>query len=151
HPAPTNPGGLIESIRARTPARLLVGRAGPAYRTTTQLELRRDHAAAVDAVRAELEAARDFGPDFVARWRLSGVQTSATHKAACLLRPDRGRPLSDAARPQVQQECPASADLQVVIGDGLSCAAVVAQVPGLLPLLEEGARARGWRFGRPFV
>src|SRR5262249_58907580 len=40
---------------------------------------------------------------------------------------------------------------QVVVGDGLSCAAVAAQVPALLPLLEEGARARGWRFGRPFV
>src|SRR6185369_2497028 len=32
----------------------------------------------------------------------------------------------------------------------LSAAAVVAQVPGLLPLLEEQAVRRGWRFGRPF-
>ena len=42
-------------------------------------------------------------------------------------------------------------DLQVVIGDGLSAAAVRAQVPRLLPFLEEESRARGWSFGRPFV
>jgi ethanolamine ammonia-lyase small subunit len=150
-PTPAGPRDLIQSIRARTPARLLVGRAGPAYRTATQLELRRDHAAAVDAVRAELEATRDFGADFVERWRLFEVQTCACDKAEYLLRPDLGRRLSDGARAQVQRECPAAADLQVVIGDGLSCAAVVAQVPGLLPLLHEGAQARGWRFGRPFV
>src|SRR5262249_42095547 len=43
------------------------------------------------------------------------------------------------------------ADLQVVIGDGLSAAAVIAQVPMLVPLIEAGAPQRGWSFGRPFV
>jgi ethanolamine ammonia-lyase small subunit len=38
----------------------------------------------------------------------------------------------------------------VVVGDGLSAAAVAAQVPGLLPLLEQEAVRRGWSFGRPF-
>ena len=42
-------------IRARTPARLLVGRAGASYRTGTQLDLREAHAAARDAVRTERE------------------------------------------------------------------------------------------------
>ena len=37
---------LIRAVRQRTPARILIGRAGPAYRTHTQLALRRDHAAA---------------------------------------------------------------------------------------------------------
>lgn len=45
----------------------------------------------------------------------------------------------------------ASADLQIVIGDGLSVSAVAAQVPPLLPLLDAGARQRGWQFGNPFV
>jgi ethanolamine ammonia-lyase small subunit len=40
--------------------------------------------------------------------------------------------------------------VQVAIGDGLSAAAVTAQVPGLLPLLDEDGRRRGWSFGRPF-
>ena len=43
--APADFSELMQAIRARTPARILVGRAGPAYRTATQLELRQDHAA----------------------------------------------------------------------------------------------------------
>jgi ethanolamine ammonia-lyase small subunit len=78
---------LVAALRARTPARLLVGRAGPCYRTVTQLELRQDHAAAVDAVHAELE----LGPDVVDRWGLFVVQTRATNKAEHLMRPDLGR------------------------------------------------------------
>ncbi len=55
----------LDALRARTPARLVVGRAGPAYRTSTQLELREDHAVAVDAVRAELDLECDLGREFV--------------------------------------------------------------------------------------
>jgi ethanolamine ammonia-lyase small subunit len=141
----------LRLVRERTPARILVGRAGPAYRTGTQLALRQDHAAALDAVHAEVSAERDFGREFVERWRLFEVTTRAAAKPEYLLRPDLGRRLSEAARTDVARECPRGADLQVVIGDGLSAAAVVRQVPLLLPLLEEGARRRGWTFGRPFV
>jgi ethanolamine ammonia-lyase small subunit len=142
---------LIRAVRARTPARLLVGRAGPAYRTATQLELRQDHAAALDAVHAELDLSRDFGTDFVKDRGLFEVSTCAGGKAEYLLRPDLGRRLSEAARVEVARRCPAGVDLQVAIGDGLSAAAVVAQVPALLPLLEHGTRERGWSFGQPFV
>jgi ethanolamine ammonia-lyase small subunit len=150
-PPPADLPSLLQAIRARTPARLLVGRAGPAYRTATQLELRQDHAAALDAVHAELDLDRDFGPEFVARWQLFEVATQAGSKAEYLLRPDLGRRLSDAARADAVRHCPAGADLQVVVGDGLSAAAVRAQVPALLPLLEQEARRHGWQFGRPFV
>ena len=34
---------------------------------------------------------------------------------------------------------------------GLSATAVKAQVPALLPLLQESAQARGWTWGEPFV
>lgn len=144
---PILPPDRFQAVRARTPARILVGRAGPAYRTATQLQLRQDHAAAVDAVHAEL----DLPAEFVERWRLFEVRTRAEHKAMYLLRPDLGRKLSDTGRSAVRQLGTPGADLQVVIGDGLSTAAVVRQVPPLLPLLEEGARQRGWSFGRPFV
>src|SRR5437588_6000533 len=88
------PTELVKAIRARTPARVLVGRAGPAYRTATQLELRQDHAAAVDAVHAELELERDFGRTFCDRWRLFAVQSRAESKSQYLLRPDLGRRLA---------------------------------------------------------
>lgn len=142
---------LLQAIRARTPARILVGRAGPAYRTATQLELRQDHAAALDAVHAELDLERDFGRPLVERWRLFTVQTRAGNKSEYLMRPDLGRRLDDGAHQKVTAECSKGVDLQVVIGDGLSAAAVIAQVPPLLPLLEQEAKDRSWSFGKPFV
>jgi len=148
---PPDGNSLITAIRARTPARILVGRAGPAYRTATQLELRQDHAAALDAVHAELDLERDFGREFIERWKLFAVSTRARDKSEFLMRPDLGRGLNDAARAEVIRSCPAGSDLQIVIGDGLSAAAVAKQVPPLLPLLEKGASDRGWTFGRPFV
>ena len=75
----------------------------------------------------------------------------ARDKSEYLMRPDLGRQLDDAARDAVVRQCPAGADLQVLIGDGLSAAAVLAQAPRLLPLLAEGAARRGWSFGRPFL
>jgi ethanolamine ammonia-lyase small subunit len=148
---PTDLPELIRAIRARTPARVLVGRAGPAYRTATQLELRQDHAAAVDAVHAELDVDRDFDRVFVQQWRLFQVQTCAASKTEYLLRPNLGRQFSDGTRTEILRHGVAGLDMQVAIGDGLSAAAVTAQVPRLLLLLENEARARGWSFGRPFI
>lgn len=149
-PAQSVASDLLASVRARTPARLLAGRAGVAYRTPTLLGLRRDHAAARDAVWAELDMDRDLG-DVVHRFGLFLVQTRAHDKNDYLLRPDRGRRLSDEAADTIRSRCPAGIDLQVVIGDGLSATAVAAQVPPLLPALSDGATRRGWSLGRPFV
>src|SRR5262249_18250577 len=150
-PRPDDLPTLVRAIRARTPARILVGRAGPAYCTATQLELRQDHAAAVDAVHAELELERDFSRDFVARWQLIETPTRARDKTEYLMRPDLGRSFSPAPRPTLSDQYVKGCDLQIAIGDGLSAAAVIRQVPPLLPLLAEGARQRGWSFGGPFV
>jgi ethanolamine ammonia-lyase small subunit len=141
----------LASVRARTSARILVGRAGPSYLTSTQLQLRQDQAAALDAVHAELNLAHDFGVDLVARYELIEARTRAISKTEFLMRPDLGRRLCEEARTEVVRHCPAGCDLQVVIGDGLSAAAVVVQVPPLLSLLRLGARLRGWNFGKPFV
>jgi ethanolamine ammonia-lyase small subunit len=145
-PLPTT----LADVRSRTPARILIGRAGPAYRTTTLLELRTDHAAARDAVRAELDLTRDFGAPFVAQWGLFEIATLARTKEEFLLRPDLGRSLSDMARTELASRCCPGADIQVAIADGLSAAAVQTQVPTLLPLLALEASRRGWRFGQPF-
>src|SRR5205823_4125589 len=76
-PAPADPRRLLAELRARTPARVLVGRAGASYRTPTQLALRADHAAARDAVWAEVDLARDLGADLVARLGLFEVSSRA--------------------------------------------------------------------------
>lgn len=150
--APPTPAGEpdLPALLARTPARVFVGRAGAGYRTETALHLRADHAAARDAVHAELDLAADLG-GLVADFGLFGVETRAGSRPEYLTRPDLGRRLSEAGRARVVAECPAGVDLQVVVGDGLSATAVAAQVPALLPLLAAEARTRGWRFGRPFA
>ncbi len=142
---------LIEKIRARTPARVLADRTGAAYRTDTQLQLRQDHAAARDAVRAEFELRRDLGAECVERWKLFCVSTMASSKDEYLRRPDLGRRLNENARTQLPALCPLNADLQIVIGDGLSVTAVSSQVPALLPMLAEKARSRGWTMGQIFA
>lgn len=142
---------VIEKIRAHTPARVLVDRAGAGYRTATQLELREAHAAARDAVRTEFELEQDLGPEFVERWKLFAVSTMAANKDEYLLRPDLGRQFNEAGRKLVLQRCLPQADLQIVIGDGLSVTAVRTQVPQVLPLIAEKAQARGWRLGQAFA
>ena len=142
---------MVRRIRARTPARILAGRAGAAYRTGTQLELREAHAAARDAVRAELDLEAALGAEFVAQWGLFEVVTEARSKEEYLLEPERGRRFGEAARREVAKRCPSGAYVQIAIGDGLSVTAVAAQVPALLPLLAAGARDRGWTAGQPFV
>ena len=141
---------LATLLLERTPARVLVGEAGDAYRTVTQLELRRDHAAARDAVRRGLDLHADLGLDVVQRFGLFVVDTCCRDKDEYLLRPDLGRRLSDDARARVGTACAPGVDLQVVIGDGLSVAAVASQAAAVLEGLADAAAARGWSFGQPF-
>jgi ethanolamine ammonia-lyase small subunit len=140
----------LTELQARTPARILTGRVGAAYRTATWLELRRDHAAARDAINTELELARDLGVRFIEQWGLFEVTTLACTKAEFLLRPDLGRSFSDEAKVGLGLHCPRGLDIQVAIADGLSATAIRVQVPVLLPLIAAEVHSRGWRFGRPF-
>src|ERR1700746_1921925 len=89
---------VLRKIRERTPARILAGRAGAAYRTSTQLELREAHAAARDAVRAELDLESALGAAFVEEWNLFEVRAEARSKEEYLLQPDLGRRLDEASR-----------------------------------------------------
>jgi ethanolamine ammonia-lyase small subunit len=142
---------IVQKVRAQTPARLLAGRSGAAYRTNTQLELREAHAAARDAVRAELSLHTNLGDDFIRKWNLLEARSQAATKDEYLLRPDLGRHLNEASRSELTKRCTAGRDLQIVIGDGLSVTAVALQVPRLLPLLCEGAKSRAWSVGEIFV
>lgn len=141
---------MIGRIRARTPARIFTGPIGAAYLTSTQLELREAHAAARDAVRTEMSLEEIFPARFLDGWKIFEVATRAATKDEFLLRPDLGRHFPESARTELRARCLANAQLQIVIGDGLSVTAVAAQVPALFPHLIAGARARGWTVGQPF-
>ncbi len=133
-----------------TPARVLLGRSGSSYRTETMLQLRADHAAARDALHERLELDSSPMAELVERFELFEVATQVTTFAEHLARPDLGRRLDPAAFDRISTQCPHGVDLQIVIGDGLSSAAVRSQTPVLLPLLVEAAESRGLSLGRPF-
>jgi ethanolamine ammonia-lyase small subunit len=150
--SPTTPlPDPLQLAIARTPARVLVGRSGPGYRTATWLQLREDHAAARDAVQAEIDLLRDFGQERIEKYKLFDVQSQCTSKTEFLQRPDLGRRLSDHSRELLQSNCPVGRDLQIVIGDGLSATAVATQAPQLLDGLIASAMEHGWTVGRPFL
>jgi ethanolamine ammonia-lyase small subunit len=142
---------IARRIKMHTPARLLVGRAGAAYRTETQLQLREDHAKARDAVRAELDLKTAFSSEFIEKWKLFEVGTRASTKLEYLARPALGREFSDESRAEIPNKCLPNRNVQIVIGDGLSALAIQTQVPSLLPLLVQGAVSSGWSIGQTFV
>lgn len=141
-------GGDISKV---TPARLLICRAGTAYRTSTQLQLRADHAFAKDALNATFSLDETPMKELAERFDLFEVESEATSREEYLARPDKGRRLADGVAETLRENCPSGVDLQVVIGDGLSPLAVTSQVPALLEPLLNHAAARGWSVGRPFV
>ena len=142
------PGGV--AARSLTPARVLLGRAGSSYRTSTMLQLRADHAAARDALHEQLVLDDEPMAALLDQFGIFEVASSAADFAEHLARPDLGRRLSTAAIERIATLCPSPVDVQFVIGDGLSSAAVRTQAPELLPLLIAAATERGLRVGRPF-
>jgi ethanolamine ammonia-lyase small subunit len=141
---------IIKTIRERTPARIFVER-GASFSTQMELELRAARADAVDAVWTDFEMEKDFPGEFVAKWKLFQVTSQAATKSEFLLRPDLGRKLSESGRKLLGEGCGKNADLQIVMGDGLSGAALAAQTPALFPLLQKQAETRGWSVNRSFV
>jgi ethanolamine ammonia-lyase small subunit len=141
---------IVRKIRARTQARIFVER-GATYSTGMQLDLRSARANAVDAVWSEFDLQKDFPAAFVARWEFFEVSTQAESKSQFLLRPDLGRRLSESGERLLHERCVKAPDVQIVIGDGLSGAALSEQVPALFPLLVERFRANGWSVGTSFV
>jgi ethanolamine ammonia-lyase small subunit len=129
--ASTELPSLLSAARARTPARVFRGRLDDGYTTASHLALRADHAAARDAVHAALDLeGPELGPVVAEHDVLALESTGEDH------------------RTRLREQGTHAADLQVLIGDGLSAAAVNAQVPGVLGPLLDGARSRGWSGGR---
>jgi ethanolamine ammonia-lyase small subunit len=87
----------------------------------------------------------------VGHWNLLEVSSQARSKEEFLLRPDLGRSFSEDTKREISRRCSHGGDIQIAIGDGLSASAISAQVPALLPMLYDGARARDWSVGNTLV
>lgn len=140
--APADPEEIAR-LSAAHEGRIAVGRAGTRYRTRTLLALRADHAAARDAVLAEVD------PAVIARLAPVEVQTRARDKQAYLMHPELGRALGEAGRALIAQGCLRRPELQLIYGDGLSAAAVNEHAAELHEALLEALAARKIRVGTP--
>ena len=76
------------AMKAKTPARLGLGRSGARYKTASMLRVRADHAAAQDAVFS------DVSEEFVKKNNFVAVKTLCKDKDEYLTRPDLGRRFS---------------------------------------------------------
>jgi ethanolamine ammonia-lyase small subunit len=140
---PSDADGL-RALMASTSARIGVGRAGPRYRTGSLLLFQADHAITQDALM------RDVDPGLLEELGLFAVQTQVSDREAYLLRPDLGRLLSPEARATLAERCTKAPQVQLVVGDGLSAAAIEANLREILPVIVQGLRSAGLSIGTPF-
>jgi ethanolamine ammonia-lyase small subunit len=126
-------------LRELTPARVALGLAGASLPTSALLEFTLDHARARDAVHAAFDA--EGLVNGLAGLGLEAARASsmAPDRRDYLARPDLGRRLDADSRTRLASRAGGAGPLAIVIGDGLSPAAVnahaVALLQQLLPLL----------------
>ena len=130
-------------LKERTPARLASGRAGPRYKTLTMLRFRADHAAAQDAVFSQVRE------NFAQENGLVPVQTQCKDKDKYLTRPDKGRCFSQEMQERIKQAVPNAPRVQIVVGDGLSSAAIEANAMDCLAAIRDGLKLRNIQTGTP--
>ncbi len=140
---PANASGLA-NLAASTSARLAVGRAGPRPRTRAVLLFGADHAVTQDAIFGDVPTA------LLEQLGLFTVQTRVTSRDEFLLRPDLGRLLDDDAKKLVSDRCVKKPQVQIVVGDGLSAAAVTNNLAQIYPVIEQGLQGAGLSLGTPF-
>jgi ethanolamine ammonia-lyase small subunit len=129
-------------LKARTPARLASGRAGARYKTVTMLRFRADHAAAQDAVFSQVPE------DFAAKHDLLDTKTKCKDKDEYLTRPDLGRRFDEENQQKIKSAIPTSPKVQLVIGDGLSSAAIMANAMDCMAAIRDGLKVKGIDTGK---
>lgn len=140
---PLDPEAL-ERMKKRTTARIGVGKAGARLKTQTMLALRADHARAQDSVFADVD------PAFIERLGLLSIESQAGDRNTHITRPDLGRKICPKGVEALWQHCKMSPDVQIYASDGLSSAAIEANLEKILPVLTEGLQAKGLTVGTPF-
>jgi len=119
-----------------TPARIALGRSGASLPTREVLKFALAHARARDAVHAALDVEAIRAERAALHLGSIEVTSDALERAVYLRRPDLGRRLSQASRQALTTQAKTECDLALVIGDGLSAAAVQALAVPLLAALQ---------------
>ena len=134
-------GQAFQDLKLKTPARLGLGRAGARYRTASMLRMRADHAAAQDSVFSHVPDEFAVNNGFVP------VQTLCQTKDEYLTRPDRGRRFDEANQAIIQKTFGQNPKIALVVGDGLSSAAIEANAVDCLQAVRAGLKAYGLEGG----
>lgn len=134
-------GDAYLALKARTPARIGFGRVGARYRTETMLRFRADHAAAQDSVFSNIPET------FAAQNGLIPVQTKCKDKDEYLTRPDLGRRFDEENQAVIKRTCGSRPKILLVIGDGLSSAAIETNAMDCAKAIRQGLKAAGMELG----
>ena len=129
-------------LKEKTPARLGMGRCGPRYKTLSLLRFRADHAAAQDAVFSQVPEG------YAAEQDLLPLQTRCKDKDQYLTRPDLGRCFDEENQRKLREAIPNAPRVQLVVGDGLSSAAICENAADCLAAIRDGLKMRGIETGK---
>ena len=121
---PAPPSRSLADLRELTPARVGLGRAGASMPTDALLAFTLDHARARDAVHTAFDVPRLLAGLAGLGLQASQVSSQADNRRDYLRRPDLGRMLDQASRRALAGLGGGASELAIVIGDGLSPAAV---------------------------
>ena len=132
----------FRKMKLKTPARLGCGKAGARYKTLTMLRFRADHAAAQDAVFSEMDA------DYAKQHDLLPVKTRCETKDEYLTRPDLGRCFDEHNAKAIKGVIDTPPRVQLVVGDGLSSAAITANAMDCLAAIRDGLKLKGIDTGK---
>ena len=124
-------------MKAKTPARLGIGRAGTRYKTETVLRFRADHAAAQDAVFSYVDE------EFIKENNMFAVETLCKDKDEYLTRPDLGRKFSQETINNIKSKFGTNQKVLILVGDGLSSAAIEANLKDCVPAIKQGLKMYG--------
>ena len=138
--SPRNARAFLD-LKQKTPARIGLGRAGARYKTATMLRFRADHAAAQDSCFSMVDEA------FVKKGGFVPVQTLCKDKDEYLTRPDKGRRFDEANQAMIRQTLGQKPRVALVVGDGLSSAAIEANALDCLEAIKGGLKAYGLEAG----
>jgi ethanolamine ammonia-lyase small subunit len=144
-------GRSLRDLRNLTPARVGLGRSGASLPTEALLEFTLDHARARDAVHAAFDVAATMQGLGDLGLEASEVTSRVHDRKEYLKRPDLGRMLDPASQKLLKSRASGSCQLAVVIGDGLSPAAVNAHAVEVISHLVPRLAADGIEIGHAVV
>ncbi|WP_420889760.1 ethanolamine ammonia-lyase subunit EutC [Enterococcus mediterraneensis] len=138
-PKPKNKDGYLK-MKSYTPARIGVWRTGTRYMTQSSLRFRADHAAAQDAVFSDVD------PQLVKEMSFIPTQTICQSKDEYLTRPDHGRIFSEEMVEFIKKNTAKNPRIQIMVGDGLSSAAIEANIRDIIPSIKQGLKMHQLEF-----